>query len=322
MKQLFGICVYVFLSISVASANDMPSIVKTNAKGQEKTSFELLAEIKGIVDTLEEKDSLSRFSYMDYCLDSILLPRKDNREGLYLARQICEDSFVYFFSSKQKELYVKTILEERYYDLCFWNLDMDWGPVYGNDCICKLLIKNESDEILDSVRNAREKLTKVQCENCSQLDHKLFYRELLLGLHDNSQIDSLFQNMITASKSKKEMEIINEFLPGLYMEWFKYRKVDLFDVVYGVIRDNKKAYYRNEFYSRESSAPLISYVSFDSGIIDWLKREIVDFPQPNRNDRIRSKFKGKDYYTFSDEYKQEVIKWMKEHRSDYVIREE
>ena len=67
---------------------------------------------------------------------------------------------------------------------------------------------------------------------------------------------------------------------------------------------------------------MISYVSFDSGIIDWLKREIVDFPQPNRNDRIRSKFKGKDYYTFSDEYKQEVIKWMKEHRSDYVIREE
>ena len=103
MKQLFGICVFVFLSISVASANDRLPIVKTNAKGQEKTSFELLAEIIGIVDTLEEKDSLSRFSYMDYCLDSILLPRKDNREGLYLARQICEDSFVYFFSSKQKE---------------------------------------------------------------------------------------------------------------------------------------------------------------------------------------------------------------------------
>ncbi len=326
MKQLFGICVFAFLSISVASANDMPSIVKTNAKGQEKTSFELLAEIKGIVDTLEEKDSLSRFSYMDYCLDSILFQSKEKYKRLYLAQQMCEDSFFYFFSSKQKALYLETILKERYYDLCFWNLDMRWGPDSSceTDCICRLLMDNGSDEILNSVRNARDELTQMQCEECTKLDHKLFYRQLLLGLHDNSQIDSLFQNMITASKSKKKMEISNALIPHLFLvKWFKYRKEDFFDVVCAVIQENKNAYFKYDFCVQSINVECsIWHKYLDYFLVELLNKRIVGFPKFTKNSRVFLTIKGVEHWTLSNKYKQEVIKWMKEHRSDYVIREE
>ncbi|MBR4839255.1 MAG: hypothetical protein IK005_02125 [Paludibacteraceae bacterium] len=325
MKRLYQIFILTFLSIFAVSANDRPQIVKTNAKGQEKTSFELLTEIKGIVDTLEEKDSLLRFSYMDYCLDSILFQSKEKYKRLYLAQQMCEDSFFYFFSSKQKALYLETILKERYYYLCFWNLDMRWGPDSSceTDCICRLLMDNGSDEILNSVRNARDELTQMQCEECTKLDHKLFYRQLLLGLHDNSQIDSLFQNMITASNSKKEMEISNVFIPKtLSVGWFYYRKEDMFDTFCSVIRNNKNAYFRYELQSSEDPNSIIWYESLDYCLMSWLLYTVVDFPYPEKGDNIRLKFKKDEYYTYSDGYKQRVVKWMKEHRSDYVIREE
>ena len=325
MKQLFGICVFVFLSISVASANDRPPIVKTKANGQEKISYELLKEIKGVVNTLEEKDSLLRFSYMDYCLDSILFQTKEKREKLYLAQYMCEDSFVSFFSSKQKAVYFETILSERYYDLYYWNLDLRFGPEFSceSDCICSLLMDNGSDEILNSVRNARDELTKMQCEDCSQLDYKLFYRRLLLGLHDNSQIDSLFQNMITASNSKKKMEISDVFIPrSLSVRWFCYRKEDMFDTFCSVIKNNKNAYFRYELQSSEDPNSIIWYESLDYCLMSWLLYTVVDFPYPEKGDNIRLKFKKDEYYTYSDGYKQRVVKWMKEHRSDYVIREE
>ena len=88
MKRLLQTLILACSIVFTVSANDRPSIVKKNAKGQEKTSFELLAEIKGIVDTLEEKDSLLRFSYMDYCLDSILFQSKEKYKRLYFAQQM------------------------------------------------------------------------------------------------------------------------------------------------------------------------------------------------------------------------------------------
>lgn len=309
-----------FMSVLIVSANNRLQIVKTNDNGSEKTPYELVKEIKGIVDTLEEKDSLLRYSYLDYCLDTLLLQNVGKYSGLYLAQQMCEDSLVRFFSPKQKKLYVETILRKRYYDLCLWNQDMRWGPVYSGDCICKFLIKNNSDEILNSVRNARDELSQIQCEECTESDHKMFYRELLLGLHDNIVIDSLFQDLIITSKLKKEKEIVDCFTNGRYMEWFKYRKEDLFDVVSDAIRENCKAYYRNWLYTSESSDTLIYYNSYDYGLISWLAGGIEDFPRPNRNDRIRLEFKGKEYMAFSDEYKRRVLQWMKEHRSDYVLR--
>ncbi len=309
-----------FMSVLTVSANNRLQIVKTNDNGSEKTPYELMREIKGIVDTLEEKDSLLRYSYMDYCLDTLLLQNVGKYWGRYLAQQMCEDSLVRFFSPKQKKLYVETILRERYYDLCLWNQDMRWGPFYNGDCICKFLIKNNSDEILNSVRNARDELSQMQSEMCTESDHKMFYRELLLGLHDNVVIDSLFQDLIITSKLKKEKEIVDCFAPEYYMKWFKYRKEDLLDVVCAAIQGNSKAYYRIWSYDSHSSDTLVSYVSFDYTLISWMKSEIEDFPQPKRNDRIQLKLKGKEYMVFSDEYKRRVLQWMKEHRSDYVLR--
>ena len=203
---------------------------------------------------------------------------------------------------------------------------MRWGPDSSceTDCICRLLMDNGSDEILNSVRNARDELTQMQCEECTKLDHKLFYRQLLLGLHDNSQIDSLFQNMITASKSKKKMEISNALIPHLFLvKWFKYRKEDFFDVVCAVIQENKNAYFKYDFCVQSINEEcIVWYESLDYFLVYLLREKIVGFPKFTRNSNVVFSIKGEEHWTLSNKYKQEVIKWMKEHRSDYVIREE
>lgn len=291
-------------------------------KENSKSSIDRIKDIKRIILSLEEKDSLKISAYVDYCIDSVILQETDVMEKSELIGYMCNDDFQEHLSLRQKNRLIDEILKGRYYDPCVSGYGFYYKKEESPEVpLCAFLIKNESKTIRNSVRIAGEKLSKLACDGCTVSDHKIFYKNFLFYLHDNITIDSFFRSLVSASNSQKSIEMNGIVFGVMYLDWFKYRKENLFETLCYVLRNNKKAYVSKEFCTSDGDC-LAWYESLDYYLISEIRNNLVDFPEwDDERDIINLTFKGKDYKTLSEGYKQRVIRWMGEHKSDYVIIE-
>lgn len=312
-------CKVIVLVFSIFFLNLTRGVSQTieNNKENNKSSIELIKDIERIIHSLEEKDSLKISAYVDYGIDSIICQETDVKEKFEILRYLSHDDFNGYLSLRQKNRLIDEILKGRYYNLCVSG--------YGYNSIwylpfCPFLIKNESDKIRDSIRKAEKELSQSACDNCTVEEHKLFYRYFLLYLHDNRTIDWLFKNLIDASKSNKRIDTNDFLIIPFDLEWFKYRKEEVFEVLCDVIRTNKNAYVKYQWYCDDCDGDDdIFYQSLEFCLINNIDKFIKGFPDlEDDEDIIIQKYKGHNFWTFSEKYKQRVIKWMEKHKSDYV----
>lgn len=318
-------CRIFILIIALLFSNLMSGVsqdVEIN-RDNNKSSIELIKDIDRIIHSLEEKDSLKISAYVDYCIDSIMSRESDVMEKSELIGYMCHDDFLGHLSLPQKNRLIDEILKGRYYDPCVSGYGFYYKKEESTEVpLCAFLIKNESKTIRNSVRIAGEKLSKLACDGCTVSDHKIFYKNLLFYLHDNVTINAFFRNLVSASNSQQSIEMNDVVFGVMYLDWFKYRKENLFETLCYVLRNNKKAYVSIEFCVSDGDC-IVGYESLDYHLINEIGNEIVNFPEWDyERDIINLKFKGKDYKTLSEGYKQRVIKWMEKHKSDYVIDEE
>lgn len=289
-----------------------------------KSSFELLKDVERTINTMEEMDSLLINSYVDYCIDSILVQETNVKKKCELVSFMCIDRFQKHFSLKQKTHLVDEILKGRYYDPCVSEIGFeDTATEEPIDTpILSFLLKNESDKIRNSIRTAQKELSKKECDGCDAGSHDVFYWRVLLYMHDNATIDSLFHTLLTASKAKEKKDVgdILTFCP-LSMEWFKYRKPDLFDVMCDILHANKNAYLVYKLCSYDEGC-FTRYESLDFYLMRAIKSSIVDFPKWKENELEIIEDEKEVHKNLSEAYKKRVIGWMKKHRSNYAFIEE
>lgn len=323
MKKAYQIYVMLFVFVFPTSASEILPISKTDTNGEAKSSMVLMRELGKKIASLESKDSLLKFSYIDYCIDSILFQGKDNNERRKLMTEILNnDSLVTSLSSKQKDILVEKILNEKYYDSFLWGDEYDYVNELKELPIYEFLLKNECEQIRDSVRTAYNEINNL-INTQLDYDKKFFYENFLLDMHDNVLIDSVFHDMMIISQLKKEANILEleYFIPlSMNLNWFKYRKEEFFDVISAVLQTKSKIYIFWDSQESNHNSHYYYYESLEHYLIKFLIYNVENFPKNETKDLLKLKFKRKSYLTYSDEYKQQVIKWMQKHRSDYVLK--